>query len=144
MSSKKFTLIALAAIFLSLLITVGSEVRGDIYGIFTLFTRSLSASGQEYEVRVTYGAEAEIPTDAQLVVDEVEGGEYLTLVAQEVPRNERVVYSRFFDIRIVDGKGEKIQPKAPVDVEIRVGEDDLGENVRTFHFLGSTNLHVPH
>ena len=84
----------------------------------------ISASGETYTITVTYGAEAGIPDGADLKVEEILPGteeyvDYLTKSARKLNLvSANMAFARFFDITIVDKDGEKVEPKAPVNVEI--------------------------
>ncbi len=90
---------------------------------------TLISEGTDYTVTMTCPAEAEIPDDASLSVQEIipDTGEYkdyldeaaavLKLTENEVIRTR----ARFFDITIMDGEAE-ITPAAPVRVEITYHE----------------------
>ena len=105
----------------------------SVYGIVcteTITTKVMTASGETYEISVTYGPEAEIPNGATLKADEIlEGSDKYetyfdkTLEAlQEQAADENYLagldFARFFDVTIYDSEGVKIEPKAPVEVKI--------------------------
>ena len=85
----------------------------------------LSASGETYTITVTYDDLAEIPENSDLNVREIEAeseayAKYLTDSAQILGvEGGEVNFARFFDIEIVDVNGEKVEPKAPVQVSIQ-------------------------
>ena len=84
----------------------------------------ISASGETYTVTLQYGEEAGLPEDADLSVREIladteEYEAYLNDSAATLKiASENVALARFFDIDIVDGGGEKVEPKAEVFVSI--------------------------
>lgn len=92
----------------------------------------LTYEGQDYSIRLTYGADAEIPADAYLDVREIEKGsdEYQMYLAAsgaalesegKANGTEPRVEARFFDITIMSG-GEKVEPKGAVSVDISYNE----------------------
>ncbi|MEE1227549.1 MAG: hypothetical protein U0K57_01130, partial [Lachnospiraceae bacterium] len=101
-----------------------------IVGTETLSTKVMTASGDTYEISVTYGPEAKIPNGSTLTAVEIlEGGEEYeeyyekTLqVLQEQSTQENYLakldFARFFDVTIYNGEGAKIEPEAPVEVKI--------------------------
>ena len=101
-----------------------------IVGTETITTKVITASGETYEISVTYGADAEIPNGASLKAEEIlEGGEEYEsyyektlMVLQEQATDENYLagldFARFFDVTIYDSEGTKIEPKAPVEVKI--------------------------
>ena len=112
------------------------EFKSDqfsVYGVVgteTITTKVMTASGETYEISVTYGPEAEIPNGASLKAEEIlEGSDKYetyfekTLEAlQEQATDENYLagldFARFFDVTIYDSEGTKIEPKAPVEVKI--------------------------
>ena len=103
----------------------------------------ISASGETYTITVTYGEEAEIPDGADLKVEEILPGtedyyRYMQLSSQKLNlETNSLSFARFFDITIIDGNGEKVEPKTPVQVEIaykdgvEIGED---QSLKIVHF----------
>lgn len=110
----------------------------SIYGVVytTLVTTYITASGETYEITVTYDADAQIPEGAELHVSEIETGTsnydfYLENSALKLGfENNNVRFARFFEITISDKDGEKVEPKTPVQVKIEykdaveIGKDD--------------------
>ncbi len=93
---------------------------------------TLTAKGDDYEIIVSYGAEAEIPENAELKVEEIEQEsdsykEYYEQMAEALPANEdgqemEITFARLFDIVIlVDG--EEIEPKT--EVAVKINYDDV-------------------
>ena len=128
-----------------------------IVGTETLTTQYITADGQTYSITVTYGPDAQIPSDATLSVREITKGtdEYflyynkalraagLVLTDPEIidetafPTESTVEVheiipfmpdARFFDVSImVDG--EKFEPKAEVEVKVEYDESlEMGSN----------------
>ncbi len=78
--------------------------------------------GNDYTVTVSYTDDAQIPDNAELAVREIEKdtdeyASYLEQAKGAVDENKSVNEARFFDITIV-ADGEKIEPQAPVNVQI--------------------------
>ncbi len=104
----------------------------------------ITASGETYTITLTYDGTAGIPDDADLQVREIEAGteEYVKYLQQSAQRlnlvSKDVSFARFFDIEILDGNGEKIEPKTPVQVEIAY-KDSVSvreeETLHVVHFL---------
>jgi hypothetical protein len=108
------------------------------YGIvITTLEQTLTASdGNNYTVTVTAPAEAGVPEDAKLAVEEILQDEGATDGATEyeqyVARTEEALgwetgsisYARLFDIRIVEADGDEIQPAegSSVHVDVRLGD----------------------
>ena len=107
-------------------------------------------SGDGAHVAVIFDGDAMLPADAVLSVEEIEPGtdEYEAYLAQAVSvvrasgsdatKEMGVDYARFFDICILDGDGNELEPAAPVKVVITYDEavsvEDGGDlNVMHFH-----------
>ena len=109
-----------------------SSVVSDAEGEDVFQEGSVSSEGDSYSVTVSYQADAEIPDGAWLEEKEILPGDplydelYEKLVAAH--GNQTPVFARFFDISIMDGE-EKIQPAAPVNVEICL--EDIPEKDET-------------
>ena len=80
-------------------------------------------------VTLTWPAEAHIPADVVITIAEIEKGteDYDILYHQalaELPEPEQAVTQvmRFFDITLFTADGEKIEPDAPVSVQVTVNE----------------------
>ena len=107
-------------------------------------TQVMTANGERFRITVTYDAEAQIPDGSVLTAEEIlEGSDtYETYLAEtaekwgEADREEYISFARFFDIEIRKD-GTKIEPKAPVEVEI-VHDDGLAfsedESLSIIHF----------
>ncbi|MBQ9061604.1 MAG: Cna B-type domain-containing protein [Eubacterium sp.] len=101
---------------------------GEVFKIMVsdaqIRTDYISASGENYEITVTYDASAQIPDHAKLNVSEIKQGtkeytQYMQSAASKLNMtSSEVSFARFFDIEIVDEKGGKVEPKTPVQVEI--------------------------
>ena len=85
----------------------------------------MTASGESYDISVTYGPEANIPRGAVLEAEEILEGtaaydNYIEKSLDALSSDEvtaEITYARFFDIRILYN-GVKIEPSAPVEVTI--------------------------
>ena len=132
--------------------TVQFEADGfSVYGIVgteTITTQYISASGDIYEITVTYDSAANIPEGAELNVSEVsrqtvnENGERYSDIAKgllkvDAEKSEAVI---LFDISIVKN-GQKIQPAAPVSVDIKLTNAVIDETAGVVHF-GETKTEV--
>ncbi len=122
----------------------------SIYAIVvTVIEKNVLASdGHNYKISVTYGPEAGVPEGADLEVTEIlqseedtdETSEYDTYLekTKEALGMESGVfgYVRFFDIRIVDKNGNKVEITAPVDVKIELADKESVEesNTQVVHF----------
>lgn len=109
--------------------TPGFSVFG-VVSTTAVTTRYISDSGVIYEVTVTYGPEAELPDDAALSVTEYaeDSDEYKTVTA--LIEQEEEVHNDVIDISIVDSEGNKLEPAAPVDVDLVVIRPE--DNVEVF------------
>ena len=102
----------------------------------------LTADGKTYTITLTYSPSAGIPDDADLVVREItEGEEFARYLSDSAAAlriaDEDVSFARFFDIEIVDGAGEKVEPLEPVQVTIAYAdaiESSGEESLNVVHF----------
>ena len=102
---------------------------------YSLETYYKTVEGETFKITVNFDEAAQIPFGAELKVREIEPGEadfqrYLDdSAAQLGVQSADVTFARFFDIEIVKD-GEKVEPKAPVQVTIayqdalELGEED--------------------
>ena len=116
----------------------------SVYGIIgteTITTHYISASGDTYEITVSYGADANIPKGSELSVSEVsrqavnEAGEKYSDIAKDLlkvdaEKSETVI---LFDISIVKD-GRKVQSAAPVSVDVRLTNGGIDETAGVVHF----------
>ena len=125
---------------------MGRQVK--IVGTEVITTQYLSADGKTYEITVSYDAEANIPEGSELKVEEVsrqavnEDGEKYSDIAKELldvdaEKSEAVI---LFDISIVKN-GKKVQPAAPVNVEVKLLNSSIDETAGAVHF-GDTKTEV--
>ena len=111
----------------------------SVYGIVgTVIEKTVLASdGKNYHITVTCGVDSGISEGAELEVFELTGTAFENLVPQLECVLESVSmsagYARLFDISIVRD-GEKLQPAAPVSVQITVEDIDVVENPIIVHF----------
>ncbi len=109
----------------------------------------LYASGDTYEIFVTYGDETGIPENAHLEVQEItkdsevsasgevaQYDEYIDNTLDALGwENGRIPYARIFDICITDELEEKIQPTEGTKVGVRIElSDNECENLNVVHF----------
>jgi hypothetical protein len=110
----------------------------------------LTGGGKNWSVRVEYGEEAQIPKNAALVAEELEGfgmessdaqqpgveetNPYYAAAEQIFAGERSVVAARFFDIEIRNEDGEKIEPESPVSVTIDAPSIDAANRVTVVHF----------
>ena len=100
----------------------------SVYAIVYTVGSEFSANGELYEVTVTYGEDAKIPEGSTLKVTEFAEGtkdyEYArkTVVADKQAKGESVDFSGLaaLDISILDAEGNKIEPAAPVQVDMKI------------------------
>ncbi len=122
--------------------TDGFSVYG-IVGTETITTQVITAEGETYTIEVTYGPEAEIPADSELIVNEIIEGDayedYLSEAEAALSDEEtqaEISYARFFDIEIWHD-GKQIEPKAAVEVRI-INETSIAiaenESLSIVHF----------
>ncbi|MBQ4458965.1 MAG: hypothetical protein II911_01040, partial [Clostridia bacterium] len=109
------------------------------YSIETTYT---TAGGDAYKITVNYGPKAGIPEDAELKVKEIlpedeRYTDYLDESAAKLGVNSGdVSFARFFDIEIRKD-GERIEPKAPVQVTISLTDapkETTPEDLKVLHF----------
>lgn len=94
--------------------------------------KNLSFEGEDYTIRVYFTEEAKIPENARLSVRELTGEEYEESCkqAKEKMGVDDLSFARFFDISFMSD-GKKIEPSAPVNVEItyadhvEIGKDQV-------------------
>jgi len=108
---------------------------------------TLEAEGDDYVVTVTYDASALLPEDVKIEVEEIleNARKYdsycdqaLEAVQKENEEAEEISYIKLFDITLVDGNGRKVQPKAAVDVQIRLKDvKKVEESTQVVHFAGN-------
>ena len=101
----------------------------------------MTHEGKDYTVHVTFGEDAELPTDVKLEVEEIKQGsteykDYYKQAEEALPEEQGFMFCRFFDVSfITDGK--KVEPKASVEVEISYKESvpqQKGVETNAIHF----------
>ena len=108
---------------------------------------TLEAKGKDYVVAVTYDAEAGIPADAKVEVEEILANdkaydEYAEQAADKINADvENLSYVRLFDISLVGADGDKLEPTGPVDVKIRLKDvEKADETTQVVHFAGEKEI----
>ncbi len=101
----------------------------SVYGIVgteTITTRAITASGETYEISVSYGPEAKIPSGAELRAIEIQKdtaayNDYYRKSLKNIDLGDDPGFAvaRLFDISII-ASGVEVQPKTPVEVNIRL------------------------
>ena len=104
-----------------------------------IITKLLEAGGQTYEIGVTYTQEAEIPEDAQIKVEEIpEGSDLYNAYKKQTAaalNADDVRLPGLYDISIVDAENNKVEPKVPVSVAIKLLNDEYTtEDIQIVHF----------
>ena len=106
----------------------------------------LTADGKTYKISVAFDESAGIPEGSELNARELGEGskEYRKYLKQSAEKlgltSGELTYARFFDIEITDSEGKKIEPKAPVQVEITYTDPvDIAKNeaLNVVHFADS-------
>ena len=128
----------------------------SIYGIIetTIEKNVLTGDGKNYKISVTYGENAEIPEGAELEAEEIVpdantadgSSEYETYLEKTREAlgldSSAFAYARFFDIKIIDKNGRKVEIAAPVNVKIELADkEDSAEaaaNTQVVHFADET------
>lgn len=102
-------------------------------------TKVLDDKGNTYEIEVTYTQEAEIPENAQIKVEEIPEGSdlweaYKKQTAAALGADD-VRLPGLYDISIIDENGEAVEPKAPVNVSIKLANaEQTNEELHVVHF----------
>ncbi len=110
--------------------------------------KTLTSEGADYTVTVSYTDEAQIPDNAELTVREIEKdteeyASYLEQAKGAVENTKSVNEARFFDITIV-ADGEKVEPQAPVSVQINFAgiEQTSTDDTQLLHYKESDEVEV--
>lgn len=108
--------------------------------------KTLKAEGRDYVVTVTYYDSAFLPDDVKIETKEIRENarkyvdycdDALEAVRKENDGAESIGYIRLFDISLVDGEGNKVQPDTAVDVQIRLKDvESVEDNTQIVHFAG--------
>ena len=121
----------------------------SVFGIVgtTIETTVLASDGHNYHISATYGPEAGVPENSELLVDEIlqeqeitDGATayetYLEKTREALGLESGLFrYARFFDIRIVDENGKKVEIAAPVEVKIELADAEGGlREAQVVHF----------
>lgn len=105
-----------------------------------------ASDGNTYEIAVTYGPDAAIPTDAQLSVRELSGAEYTAYYYRTQAKVGADSFNtlRAFDISFVLPDGTEVEPRAAVSVSIRIlNRFTALENTRVVHFGDEVEVIAP-
>ena len=112
---------------------------------------TLTYEGEDYKVTISYTAEAKIPENAELRVEELEKDsdvykDYYERMIEALPEDQReaeVTFVRLFDITILSD-GDEMEPEATV--EVKISYDDLvateEENGLTVHFPNEGGVEI--
>ena len=120
--------------------TVTFETDGfSVYAFaYAVITYVKTASGETYEITLSYGKEADIPEGAQLKVEEIpEGSDMWEAYRKQTAAAlgvDNVRLPGLYDITILDAEGNEVEPKAPVSVSVTLA------NAKE----GNPDLHVVH
>ena len=104
---------------------------------YTLEKVITTPDGLTYKITVTFKDDALLPDEAALDVAELSGETYADYVGRAAVAMNAAgfAYARVFDISIVDGEGNRIQPSAPVDVAVELLDaENLEESFSVVHF----------
>ncbi len=111
--------------------------------------KTLTSEGPDYTVTVSYTDDAQIPDNATLEVSEIGKGtpEYAAYLDQAKgavnDETKSVNEARFFDITIV-ADGQKVEPKAPVNVQINFTgiEQTNTDDTQLLHYKDDKDVEV--
>lgn len=101
----------------------------------------MTHEGKDYTVHVTFGEDAELPTDVKLEVEEIKQGsteykDYYKQAEEALPEEQGLMFCRFFDVSFISD-GKKVEPKASVEVEISYTDSvpqQKGVETNAIHF----------
>ena len=101
----------------------------------------MTHEGKDYTVHVTFGEDAELPTDVKLEVEEIKQGsteykDYYKQAEEALPEEQGFMFCRFFDVSFISD-GKKVEPKASVEIEISYKESvpqQKGVETNAIHF----------
>ncbi|MBR6027834.1 MAG: hypothetical protein IKP40_02000 [Clostridia bacterium] len=114
----------------------------DSFSVYVVAGYSLermidASDGNTYKITVTFQEDAVLPDDASLKVEELSGEiyeDYLGRAASEMNAGG-FAYGRVFDISIVDGKGQEVQPNASVQVSVKLMDaTNANDSFSVIHF----------
>ena len=114
----------------------------SVYGVVQkkkIITKVLAADGNTYEIEISYTQEAEIPEESQVKVEEIPEGSdlweaYRKQTAAALNADD-VRLPGLYDISIIDAEGNKVEPKAPVNVAIKLANaENTDEELHVIHF----------
>jgi LPXTG-motif cell wall-anchored protein len=119
-----------------------TEDFADFVLSYSIETNYTSFDGKTFKITLNYGPKAGIPEGADLKVKEIlpEDESYINYLNKSAAKlgvnSGDVSFARFFDIEI-QKDGEKIEPKAPVQVTISLTdapEENVLEDLKVLHF----------
>ena len=101
----------------------------------------MTHEGKDYTVHVTFGEDAELPTDVKLEVEEIkqestEYKDYYKQAEEALPEEQVLMFCRFFDVSFISD-GKQVEPKASVEVEISYTDSvpqQKGVETNAIHF----------
>ncbi|MBR5341385.1 MAG: hypothetical protein IK151_05615 [Erysipelotrichaceae bacterium] len=106
-----------------------------------------ASDGNNYSIKVSYDANAGIPLDAELRVEEVSSDGYLEygLDSLNVP-NTSVSFAYAFDISIVDAYGNECEPEGSVKVSIELLNEEFNDdlNIGVLHIADDKSELINH
>lgn len=129
--------------------TLPSSTQTQVSSIENYLDTTLTHQGQGYQVKVVVGADARLPQETSLRVQEIEktSGEYKTYKEQALEKVERkesdVKSIKLYDIKLMVGEKE-VQPQAPIQVEVLYDEpiEVTDEEIEIVHFKEDGQLEV--
>ena len=104
----------------------------SVYAV-VITERYISASGETYQIQVSYDSNAGIPEGATLKVEEVDASQYLEIASDAIGEDKAVKLARFFDITIM-AEGREIQPDDSVTVKVTLDDAVEADEVKAVHF----------
>ena len=120
------------------------EFSTYVLAVVSLEQTLRASDGNSYTVTVNCPAEAGIPSDATLSVQELlePGRAWTSYVSRlEEEMGQDMGFARLFDITILDGYGNEIQPAVPVEVNISLNNaDELSSNMAVAHFANNNAI----
>ena len=149
---KLIIAILMVVIIILQIIPINSESYSKAQECAQICKTVIDENGDIWKITVAYGDDAQIPDGSELRVTEIAEGsdEYNSWYRQTIEAlsedhddgKKSLVLSAacFFDIEIIDNKGYKIEPAAPVEVRIDHEEGfalSQNESLRVIHFAES-------
>lgn len=128
-----------------------TKTEEDIYSIKVEYKTVLTKKTDEYEITVSCDANAGIPENATLSVNEISKKDekykkYLKETYKTLKDNEYASFAKMLDISILSSDGTEIEPQKDVDVNI-VYHDPLSmqneENIKIVHLIEEPEIIKP-